>query len=1003
VRILLWLLLFTNIIYGQQYALQFNGTSHQVLFGNTVPALGRNFTVECFFKWLRGTESWQAILERQQWGSQEWGIIIGGPGSGWEGNVEGAYTYDGNHNNANYISSAQSTVSSGTWHHVALVGANTNIYLYVDGQRVASNSLTGPLGAVPNVEVSAGSLMNPYEFFCGVIDEVRISNIPRYTGTTYQVPTQEFVTDTNTLALWHFNEGTGTTTSDASGNGHNGTLVNNPTWVTGYFSSTGTPTQTITVTAPNGGETWTAGTTQTVTWTSQGSVGNVNIDLSTNGGTNWTTLVSNTANDGSEAITVPNTPSTQCRIRVQEPDGSPSDMSNNNFTIVAAPAITVTAPNGGETWTVGTTQTVTWTSQGSVGNVNIDLSTNGGTNWTTLVSNTGNDGSEAITVPNTPSSTCRIRVQEPDGSPSDTSDNNFTISVVTPAITVTAPNGGETWTAGTTQTVTWTSSGTVGSLNIDLSTNGGTNWTTLVSNTANDGSEAITVPNTPSTQCRIRVQEPDGSPSDTSNNNFTIAPAPAITVTAPNGGETWTVGTTQTVTWTSQGSVGNVNIDLSTDGGTNWTNLVSNTANDGSEAIPVPNTPSTQCRIRVQEPDGSPTDTSDSNFTITAPPQPTITVTSPNGGETWTAGTTQTVAWTSQGSVGNANIDLSTDGGTNWTTLVSNTANDGSEAIPVPNTPSTQCRIRVQEPDGSPTDTSDSNFTISAPPSITVTAPNGGETWIVGTTQTVTWTSQGITGTINIDLSTDGGSTWQNLAAGITDDGSEAVTVPDVPSTTCRIKVSEADGTPSDTSDADFSIIPPEQPIITVSVTTLDFGKLDPGAKKTMKFNITNTGTGTLTGSITSSKTWAKVSPTSFNISASNSATINVTVDNTSTGLNKITGSYTAVLTVKSNGGADQLINIKLTATCVLVKPNPYNPNKGLLTFFGSGIVPKNTEIRIYTLDGSLVKTLTEKAGRDEIDWDGMNEQGEKIVDGIYLYIYESPTEKGIGKFTIKK
>jgi hypothetical protein len=48
--------------------------------------------------------------------------------------------------------------------------------------------------------------------------------------------------DANTVALWHFDEGTGLTTADASGNGHTGTLGNSaapnsadPTWTTGRF------------------------------------------------------------------------------------------------------------------------------------------------------------------------------------------------------------------------------------------------------------------------------------------------------------------------------------------------------------------------------------------------------------------------------------------------------------------------------------------------------------------------------------------------------------------------------------------------------------------------------------------------------------------------------------------------------------------------------------------------------------------------------------------------
>ncbi|WP_456376473.1 zinc-dependent metalloprotease [Lutibacter sp.] len=71
------------------------------------------------------------------------------------------------------------------------------------------------------------------------------------------------------------------------------------------------------------GITWLSGANETITWnvnstnTLSGSA-NVNILLSTDGGLTYpTTLVSNTPNDGSQVITVPNTPAPFCRVMVQ--------------------------------------------------------------------------------------------------------------------------------------------------------------------------------------------------------------------------------------------------------------------------------------------------------------------------------------------------------------------------------------------------------------------------------------------------------------------------------------------------------------------------------------------------------------------------------------------------------------------------------------------------------------------------------------------------------------
>ena len=98
-------------------------------------------------------------------------------------------------------------------------------------------------------------------------------------------------------------------------------------------------------------------------------------------------------------------------------------------------SLTVTSPNGGETVCVGSLLQITWTSEGTVGDVRIEYSINSGTNWTDIVLSTPNDGSYAWTIPNTPSSECLIRVSEAaDSNPSDTSDATFSIINISPGI-----------------------------------------------------------------------------------------------------------------------------------------------------------------------------------------------------------------------------------------------------------------------------------------------------------------------------------------------------------------------------------------------------------------------------------------------------------------------------------------------------------------------------------------------------------------------------------------
>ncbi|MGH7726607.1 MAG: S8 family serine peptidase [Candidatus Eiseniibacteriota bacterium] len=77
--------------------------------------------------------------------------------------------------------------------------------------------------------------------------------------------------------------------------------------------------------------------------------------------------------------------------------------------------------------------------------------------------------------------------------------------------------------------------------------------------------------------------------------------APLVSLLRPNGGELFQVSSTDTIRWTASDNVGvtAVNLEVSTDNGLNWSPIASGLANSGQYLWPVPNTPSTQARVRV--------------------------------------------------------------------------------------------------------------------------------------------------------------------------------------------------------------------------------------------------------------------------------------------------------------------------------------------------------------------------------------------------------------------
>jgi hypothetical protein len=398
-----------------------------------------------------------------------------------------------------------------------------------------------------------------------------------------------------------------------------------------------------------------------------------------------------------------------------------------------------------------------------------------------------------------------VRISDTAGPVSDTSNAVFTI-VTQRTITVTAPDGSENWEGTTSHNITWNSTGAIANVKIEYSTDNGGSWSTEAASTANDGSYTWTVPNIPSTQCLVKISDTAGPASDTSNAVFTIAALRTLTVMAPDGGENWEGGTTQNITWNSTGAISNVKIEYSINNGGTWNTAAASTANDGSYNWTVPNTPSSQCIVRISDTAGPAADSSNAIFTILE--QRTITVTTPDGGENWEGNYSQTITWNSTGNIANVAIEYSINGGSTWDTAVASTANTGSYNWTVPNTPSNNCLVKISDTAGPASDTSNGVFTIEEQRTLTVTAPDGGEIWPRRSTQTITWNSTGNVGNVEIYYSTDGGSAWILITGSTANNGSYQWTLPNESSdqTNCLVKIAALDGSCEDTSNAAFTI-----------------------------------------------------------------------------------------------------------------------------------------------------------------------------------------------------
>ena len=134
-----------------------------------------------------------------------------------------------------------------------------------------------------------------------------------------------------------------------------------------------------------------------------------------------------------------------------------------------------------------------------------------------------------------------------------------------------------------------------------------------------------------------------------------------------------------------------------------------------------------------------------------------------------------------------------------------------------------------------------------------VTAPNEAVSWPAGSAQTVTWDVANTTDApvscsdVSIDLSTDGGYTYPiSLLASTPNDGEADITLPEIFSTSARVRIACLTNIFFDISNADFTISGPD-----LTLSLAHTGELLAGQPITFTITVSNVGIGATAGLIT--------------------------------------------------------------------------------------------------------------------------------------------------------
>jgi hypothetical protein len=130
------------------------------------------------------------------------------------------------------IETAENSIISETWHHLALTYNGSNIILYIDGIEAGSTEASGQI-TNESVPLKIGSLVfdNTNFDLDGQVDEVSLWNIALTQQQVQDYMEADLTDATGLVGYWNFNSGSGETANDASGNENHGSIYG-ATWST---------------------------------------------------------------------------------------------------------------------------------------------------------------------------------------------------------------------------------------------------------------------------------------------------------------------------------------------------------------------------------------------------------------------------------------------------------------------------------------------------------------------------------------------------------------------------------------------------------------------------------------------------------------------------------------------------------------------------------------------------------------------------------------------------
>ena len=203
------------------YSLRFDGEDDDVQFGNGLSIDNNELTILAWINFSEGGTNYPRVISNGESGYE---LITTGTGS----TRRILFHFNAPSGASGWVD-GQLEIIENTWYHVAVVYGGGQAMIYIDGLLDVINESPSSLG-----NTSSGPIFGQRGDGCcrykGLLDDVKIWNVALTQEQIQDNMTSELSGNESGLAgYWNFNEGGGSTLTDLSGNGNNGT-INGATW-----------------------------------------------------------------------------------------------------------------------------------------------------------------------------------------------------------------------------------------------------------------------------------------------------------------------------------------------------------------------------------------------------------------------------------------------------------------------------------------------------------------------------------------------------------------------------------------------------------------------------------------------------------------------------------------------------------------------------------------------------------------------------------------------------